>query len=71
MPDGLTDPRRAVGVGIVAWFTAALVLLISSGPAAWISACLAGGALGFLGFAMIHWQRRAAERKSRGAPAPP
>ncbi|MGH3824553.1 MAG: DUF2530 domain-containing protein [Pseudonocardiaceae bacterium] len=66
LPRGLTDPRRAVGVGTVAWFATALVLLISGGPAAWMWACLTGGSLGLLGLAMIYWQRHAAQRGSRG-----
>jgi cell division protein FtsW (lipid II flippase) len=54
-------------VGTLAWFVAAVVLLVSGGPAAWIAACVTGGLLGFLGLAMIHWQRRAAQRGARGA----
>ena len=67
LPRGLADPRPAVGVGTIAWFTAALVLLVTGGSAAWIWACLTGGLLGFTGFGMIHWQRRAARRGARGA----
>ncbi|MBV8992450.1 MAG: DUF2530 domain-containing protein [Pseudonocardiales bacterium] len=67
LPRGLADPRPAVGVGTAAWFAAALVLLVSGGPATWIWACLTGGLLGFIGFGMIHWQRRAAKRGHRGA----
>ncbi len=69
LPRGLADPQRAVGVGTVAWFAAAIVLLVCGGPTAWIWACLTGGSLGLVGFAMIHWQRRAAlVRGTRGAP---
>ena len=67
LPRGLADPRPAVGVGTVIWFAAALALLMFGGPAAWIWACLAGGLLGFVGFVMIHWQRRAAQRGARSA----
>ncbi|MGH3717947.1 MAG: DUF2530 domain-containing protein [Pseudonocardiaceae bacterium] len=63
----LADPRPVVGVGTLAWFTATVVLLITNGPPAWIWACLTGGLLGLIGFAMIHWQLSAARRASRGA----
>ncbi|HEX8934382.1 MAG TPA: DUF2530 domain-containing protein [Pseudonocardiaceae bacterium] len=67
LPRGLADPRPVVGVGTVVWFATAVVLLVSGGPAAWMWACLTGGLLGFVGFAMIHWQRSAAQRGARGA----
>jgi hypothetical protein len=67
LPRGLADPRPLVGVGTVVWFAAAVVLLVSGGPAAWLWACLTGGLLGLTGFAMIHWQRNAAQRGVRGA----
>ena len=63
----LADPRPVVGVGTVAWFAAAAVLLIAGGPPAWVGACLTGGLLGLLGFVMIHAQRSAARRGTRGA----
>lgn len=56
-----------VGVGTVVWFVAAAVLLIAGGPPVWIGACLAGSLLGLLGFVMIHAQRTAARRGTRGA----
>jgi hypothetical protein len=65
LPRGLADPRPAVGVGTVAWFTAAAVLLVSGGPASWTWACLTGGLLGFTGFGMIHWQAHAAAAAER------
>ncbi|HSZ31629.1 MAG TPA: DUF2530 domain-containing protein [Pseudonocardiaceae bacterium] len=67
LPRRLADPRPAVGVGTLGWFAAAMVLLLTGGPPAWIWACLTGGLLGLIGFAMIHWQRSAARRGSRGA----
>ena len=67
LPRSLADPRPAVGVGTAAWFTGAVVLLIIGGSTTWIWACLTGGLLGFIGFGMIHWQRRAAQRGHRGA----
>ena len=67
LPRHLADPRPVVGVGTLGWFTAAVVLLLTGGPPAWIWACLTGGLLGLTGFAMIYWQRSAARRGSRGA----
>ena len=67
LPCGLADPRPAVGIGTVAWFVAAGILLFSGGPAEWMWACLAGGFLGIIGLGMIYWQRRAAQRGSRSA----
>ena len=67
LPRRLIDPRPVVGVGTVAWFAAAVVLLITGGSSAWIGACLAGGLLGLLGFVMIHVQHSAARRGTRGA----
>lgn len=67
LPRGLADPRPVVGVGTLAWFTAAVILLLASGPSVWVGACVTGGLLGLLGFAMIHAQRSAARRGGRSA----
>ncbi|HKR48085.1 MAG TPA: DUF2530 domain-containing protein [Pseudonocardiaceae bacterium] len=67
LPGRLADPRPVVGVGTLAWFTAALVLLITDGPSGWTGACVVGGLLGLLGFVMIHMQRSAARRGARYA----
>ncbi|MGH3902164.1 MAG: DUF2530 domain-containing protein [Pseudonocardiaceae bacterium] len=67
LPRRLADPRPVVGVGTLAWFTAAVVLLSARGPSVWAGACVTGGALGLLGFAMIHAQRSATRRGSRSA----
>lgn len=67
LPRRLADPRPVVGVGTLAWFTAAVVLLVASGPSVWAGACVTGGALGLLGFAMIHAQRGAVRRGTRSA----
>ncbi|PZS18216.1 MAG: DUF2530 domain-containing protein [Pseudonocardiales bacterium] len=68
LPRNLADPRPVVGVGTVIWFAAAVVLLIASESIVWVWACLTGGLLGLIGFAMIHWQGRAARCGARGAP---
>jgi hypothetical protein len=67
LPHGLADPRPVVGVGTVAWFTAAVILLLVGGPSVWVWACVTGGLLGLLGFAMMHAQRTAARRGGRSA----
>lgn len=68
LPRSLADPRPVVGAGTVIWFAAAVVLLVAGGSIVWVWACLTGGLLGLIGFAMIHWQGRAARRGARGAP---
>lgn len=67
LPRGLADPRPVVGIGTLAWFTAAVVLLVVRGPSVWMGACVIGGLLGLLGFAMIRAQRSAARRGARSA----
>ncbi|MGH3884273.1 MAG: DUF2530 domain-containing protein [Pseudonocardiaceae bacterium] len=67
LPRGLADPRPVVGIGTLAWFTTAVVLLVAEGPSVWLGACITGGLLGLLGFAMIHAQRSAARRGARSA----
>jgi uncharacterized protein DUF2530 len=67
LPHGLADPRPVVGVGTLAWFMAAVVLLLVGGPSVWVWACVTGGLLGLLGFAMIHAQQGAARRGGRSA----
>ncbi|MGH4011502.1 MAG: DUF2530 domain-containing protein [Pseudonocardiaceae bacterium] len=67
LPRRLADPRPVVGIGTLAWFTAAVVLLVARGPSVWLAACVTGSLLGLLGFAMIHAQRSAARRGARSA----
>jgi hypothetical protein len=67
LPHGLADPRPVVGIGTLAWFMAAVVLLLVGGPSVWVGACVTGGLLGLLGFAMIHAQQSAARRGGRSA----
>ncbi len=67
LPHGLADPRPVVGIGTLAWFMAAVVLLLVGGPSVWVWACVTGGLLGLLGFAMIRAQQGAARRGGRSA----
>ncbi|MDQ4011665.1 MAG: DUF2530 domain-containing protein [Actinomycetota bacterium] len=67
LPRSLADPRPVVGVGTLVWFMAAVILLLANGPSVWMAACVTGGLLGLLGFAMIHAQRGTDRRGGRSA----
>lgn len=67
LPRGLADPQPIVALGTLAWFAAAVVLLVTDRSPDWMWTCLAAGLLGLIGLAMIHLQRNAARRGSRGA----
>lgn len=67
LPRSLSDARPVVLAGTIAWFAAAVVLAIVGVGGVWLATCLTGGALGLLGLLIIAWQRRAAQRGSRGA----
>ncbi len=67
LPRSLADPRPVVGVGTLAAFLAAGVLAVMGVGGTWMWSCLVGGLLGLLGFAVMHLQRGAARRGSRGA----
>jgi hypothetical protein len=59
-----TDDRKPLAVGSILWLVALVVVLISSGPLgpsgdrSWTWACVAGLAIGALGLAYVHRQRR-------------
>lgn len=53
--------------GTCAWFVASVVLLVIGAAPVWIFTALAGTVLGFLGMALMFWQRSASRRGSRGA----
>ncbi|MGH3942842.1 MAG: DUF2530 domain-containing protein [Pseudonocardiaceae bacterium] len=67
LPRSLADPRPVITLGTIAWFAAAVVLLLAGGTSRWTYACVVGGLLGLLGLTMIYLQRRAAQRGSRTA----
>lgn len=67
LPPRLADPRPVVGVGIGAWFAGAVAAAASGHTGTVLWTCLAGGGLGFVGFAIMQWQRSAARRGSRSA----
>ena len=53
--------------GTCAWFVAFVVLLVIGVAPVWIYTAVAGTVLGFLGMALMFWQRSASRRGSRGA----
>lgn len=67
LPPSLLDPRPIVGAGTVVALVAAVVALLIGAEGIWAWSFLTGAGLGLVGFAIMHWQRRAARRGSRGA----
>lgn len=69
LPRSLAEPRPVIAVGTLAWFVAAAVVFLTTDPPATgtVATCLTGGGLGLLGFWIMHLQRSAARRGSRGA----
>ncbi|QTJ65792.1 DUF2530 domain-containing protein [Rhodococcus sp. ZPP] len=64
----LADPRPALILGTLAWVVAMVVVIVTGDR--WADAlptCIAGVAVGFLGYGLFALQRRAARRGSRGA----
>lgn len=72
LPKQLIDVRGFVAVGTLLWLLAAaglfLAHLVTDRPLDIVFVtCVVGGALGFVGFAIMGWQRSALRRGSRGA----
>lgn len=72
LPDRLLALPPLVYVGTGAWFVAVCVLLVGRYvfdvfPPIWLWTALVGTVLGFIGFPIMAWQRRANRRGSRGA----
>lgn len=71
LPKRLTDLTPVVMIGTGVWGVALVVMFVihlsSGGPTTWLWTCLAGFVLGFLGLAIIAWQRAASRRGSKGA----
>jgi hypothetical protein len=68
IPRRLTDPRPVVTIGTLAWLVTTAVVLAAGDR--WHEAlpiCLAGLAVGALGFILFLVQRAAARRGSKGA----
>ncbi|MGH8967534.1 MAG: DUF2530 domain-containing protein [Actinomycetes bacterium] len=72
LPPRLTQVRSVVLVGTTLWLLAAAALLVAALTGLhpldiWFTTCLAGAALGAVGWGIFTWQRAAARRGSRGA----
>lgn len=72
LPDRLLALSPLVYVGTGAWFVAVCVLLVGRYvfdvfPPIWLWTALVGTVLGFIGFPVMAWQRRANRRGSKGA----
>jgi hypothetical protein len=66
LPKKLTDLTPVVIVGTAIW-TVALVVLFFTTSGLWVQTALSGFALGFVGLAIVGWQRAAARRGSKSA----
>jgi len=66
LPKRLTDLTPVVIVGTSIW-TVALVVLFFTTSGLWVQTALAGFALGFVGLAIVGWQRASARRGSKAA----
>ena len=68
LPPKLADPVPAIVAGTVLWLLGLVVVLLfarDDGVLVWT--CVAGGALGIIGYGIFTWQRSAARRGSRTA----
>lgn len=72
LPERLLALSPLVYVGTGTWFVALCVLVVGRYafdvfPPIWLWTAIAGTGLGFLGFPIMAWQRRASRRGARGA----
>lgn len=67
LPAMLADARPFAVLGTVAWVVAAVVLALQGMHGVWLWTCVAGALVGLGGMSLMHWQRGAARRGSRGA----
>jgi uncharacterized membrane protein len=66
LPKRLTDLTPVVIVGTSLWAIATVVLFFVT-DGIWVQTSFSGVVLGFIGLAIIAWQRAAARRGSRSA----
>ncbi len=66
LPKRLTDLTPVVIVGTSLWAVATVVLFFVT-DGIWVQTSLSGLVLGFIGLAIIAWQRAAARRGSKSA----
>ena len=72
LPKRLTDLTPVVIVGTCVWTAALVVLFViylgsTGAPTTWLWTSVAGIVLGFIGLAIIAWQRAASRRGAKGA----
>ncbi|WP_436493509.1 DUF2530 domain-containing protein [Actinokineospora sp. HUAS TT18] len=68
LPARLLALAPIVYVGTGVWFLVAVALLVvDTIPRVWLWTAVSGATLGILGILIILWQRRAAQRGSKGA----
>lgn len=72
LPARWVDMRPVLAICTALWFVAFCVLLVARYgghvvTGVWLPTCLAGWILGFVGTAIMYWQRAAARRGSRSA----
>jgi hypothetical protein len=72
LPDRLLALSPLVYVGVTLWGVALAVLLVGhyafdAFPPIWVWTAMWGTGLGFIGFLVMGWQRRASKRGSRTA----
>ncbi|WP_410656154.1 DUF2530 domain-containing protein [Amycolatopsis sp. lyj-112] len=66
LPKRLTDLTPVVIVGTSLWALATVVLFFVT-DGIWVQTALSGVVLGFIGLAIVGWQRAAARRGSKSA----
>lgn len=67
LPKRMVDLWPITIIGTALWFAAFVVFLLTGMHNDWLWTTLAGGGLGFVGFAIMTWQRSASRSGSRGA----
>jgi len=67
LPPGLLEPWRVIAVGAAAWLVVTALAFLVPALESWRPVSLAGLGTGLLGTSIFVWQRRAAQRGSRGA----
>ena len=67
LPAGLLEPWRVIAVGAVGWLVVVGLAFLVPSLESWRPISIAGLGTGLLGTAVFLWQRRTAQRGTRGA----
>lgn len=67
LPAGLLEPSRVIAVGAVAWLVITVLAFTVPAMETWRPISIAGLGTGVIGTSIFLWQRRAAQRGTRGA----